>query len=226
MKKHYFNTTEIIIWITSTVLIIASFFIFNSKSTLTLIASLIGCTAIIFNAKGNPIGQALMVIFSLIYGIISYSCRYYGEMITYLGMTAPMAVFALISWIKHPYQNGKLQVAVGSPIKNIYRLVIVTVVITAIFGCILYCFDTSNLFFSTLSVTTSFVAVYLTYKRSPYFSIAYAANDVVLIILWALVTKDDISYASVIICFIAFLISDIYAFIAWQRMKTTQLKSK
>lgn len=42
---------------------------------------------------------ALMIVFSLLYGVISYTCAYYGEMITYLGMTAPMALFALISFL-------------------------------------------------------------------------------------------------------------------------------
>ena len=42
-------------------------------------------------AKGNPVGQGLMILFSVLYGIISWRVAYYGEMITYLGMTAPMA---------------------------------------------------------------------------------------------------------------------------------------
>ena len=42
-------------------------------------------------------GSALMIIFSLFYGYISYTFSYFGEMITYLGMTAPMALFAFIS---------------------------------------------------------------------------------------------------------------------------------
>lgn len=37
----------------------------------------------------------LIIIFSLLYGVISYVFVYYGEMTTYLGMTAPMSVFAL-----------------------------------------------------------------------------------------------------------------------------------
>ena len=39
------------------------------------------------------------------YGAISYTFAYYGEMITYLGMTMPMAVFALISWNAQPLQR-------------------------------------------------------------------------------------------------------------------------
>lgn len=38
-----------------------------------------------------------MILFSLLYGIISFTFSYYGEMLTYVGMTMPMAVFALIS---------------------------------------------------------------------------------------------------------------------------------
>ena len=64
----------------------------------------------VVDAKGNPFGQLLMVIFSLLYGIISYSFHYYGEMITYLGMTMPMVVFALISWLKNTYNGNHAEV--------------------------------------------------------------------------------------------------------------------
>ena len=97
---NYFSNTEILLWCSSVGLIIFSFLLFDRESYLTLLASLLGVTSLIFNAKGNPIGQFLMIIFSLLYGVISFTFQYYGEMITYLGMTMPMAVFALISWLK------------------------------------------------------------------------------------------------------------------------------
>ena len=75
---------------------------------------------------------------------------------------------------------------------------------------------------STLSVTTSFVAVYLTFRRSPLFALAYASNDVVLIILWIMASIYDIRYISVVVCFIAFLVNDIYGYISWQKMKIRQ----
>ena len=79
-------------------------------------------------------------------------------------------------------------------------------------------FNTANIIPSTLSVATSFIAVYLTFRRSPYFALAYAANDVVLIVLWTLAAVEDISYLSVIICFILFLVNDLYGFVSWKRM--------
>ena len=102
-KIQYFSKQEILLWCSSVMLILVSFFLFDRESYLTLTASLIGVTSLIFNAKGNPFGQFLIIIFSLLYGIISFSFQYFGEMITYLGMTMPMALFALIAWLKNPY---------------------------------------------------------------------------------------------------------------------------
>ena len=104
--KNYFSKSEIALWISSVMLIIISFCVFDRTNYLILCASLIGVTSLIFNAKGNPFGQLLMIVFSLLYGIISYSFSYYGEMITYLGMTMPMAIWSTITWIKNPAKNG------------------------------------------------------------------------------------------------------------------------
>lgn len=225
LKKltHYFSTLEIAIWISSVALILASFIIFDRESYLTLLASLIGVTSLILNAKGNPIGQVLMVVFSLLYWVISYSFAYYGEMMTYLGMTAPMAVFACISWLRNPYNGNHAEVKVNRiSKKEVLFMFVLTALITLIFYFILDAFNTANILPSTISVTTSFLAVYLTFRRSAYYALAYAANDIVLIILWTLASLEDLSYLSVLICFAVFLVNDIYGFISWQKMQLRQ----
>lgn len=134
-----------------------------------------------------------MIIFSLLYGVISYAFSYYGEMITYLGMTAPMALFALITWLKNPYRGNRAEVAVNRIGKwELCGMYVLTAVVTVGFYFILDYFETANMIPSTLSVTTSFIAVYLTFRRSPYFALAYAANDVVLIVLWTLAADGSI----------------------------------
>ncbi len=219
----YFSKREIILWLSSVILIIFSFIIFDRENFMTLTASLIGVTSLIFNAKGNPVGQFLMIIFSLLYGKISFSFNYYGEMITYLGMTMPMAIFALISWLRNPYNGNKSEVKVNSlSKKEAVFMSVLTAVVTLIFFLILKYFNTANLLPSTISVTTSFIAAYLTFRRSPYFALAYAGNDIVLIVLWTLASVENAKYISVVVCFVAFLINDIYGFVNWQKMKKRQ----
>ncbi|MDO5146164.1 MAG: nicotinamide riboside transporter PnuC [Eubacteriales bacterium] len=223
---NYFTKTEILLWSISVIFILISFLLFDRKNFLTLAASLIGVTSLIFNAKGNPFGQFLMVVFSLLYGMISFTFSYYGEMITYLGMTAPMAVFALISWMKNPYQGNRAEVRVNRLKRpEVIFMILLTAVITYIFYFILSAFHTANIIPSTVSVTTSFLAVYLTFRRSPFFAVAYAANDIVLILLWTMAALTDISYLSVVICFLMFLANDIYGFINWSNMQKRQEKT-
>lgn len=220
---NYFTREELLLWSASTVLIIVPFYTLNRENYLTLAASLIGVTSLIFNAKGNPFGQFLMVIFSVLYGIISFSFSYYGEMMTYLGMTAPMAVFALISWLRHPYNGNKAEVKVNRLTKkeSLFMLLL-TAAVTFLFFFILAAFHTANLIPSTVSVATSFLAVYLTFKRSAFYAVAYAANDIVLIYLWSMAALSNSSYLSVVICFMIFLVNDIYGFISWSKMQKRQ----
>ena len=222
--KNYFTKGELVLWGSPVTGILVAFLVFDRANYMTLAASLIGVTSLIFNAKGNPIGQAMMIVFSLLYGMISYRFAYYGEMATYLGMTGPMALLALISWLRNPYKGNKAEVAVNriGAVEWILMLIL-SVFVTVAFYFILDYFGTANMLPSTLSVTTSFIAVYLTFRRSPYFALAYAANDIVLIVLWILAAMDDISYLSVVICFVLFLVNDIYGFISWKKMELRQM---
>ncbi len=221
----YFTKSEWILWIGSVSLIIVSFALFDRANYLTLVASLIGATSLIYSAKGNPFGQALMIIFGALYGIISFNFDYYGEMITYLGMTVPMAIIALVEWVRNPYKGNRAQVTVNRlSKKEIMFMLALSVVVTVIFYFILKALGTANIIPSTISITTSFIAAYLTFRRSPYFALVYAMNDVVLIVLWTMATISDISYLSVIICFVMFLVNDLYGFINWKRMQKSQAK--
>lgn len=211
------------LWLFSAVTVSAGFLLCGGLNVLALVASLVGVTALIFVAKGDLLGQALIILFAVLYAIISWQFRYYGEMITYLGMTAPISVLALISWRRNPYSEGQVKVGKMTARKAVL-LCLTAGLVTWGFYYVLAYLNTSNLFFSTVSITTSFFAVSLTVLRSPGYAIAYAANDVVLIILWVLAALEDISFLPLVICFALFFINDLYGFASWQRMKRLQAK--
>ena len=143
----YFSKAEMALWSSSVAFIVISFCVFDRENYFTLLASLIGVTSLIFNAKGNPFGQLLMVVFSFLYGMISLGFAYYGEMITYLGMTMPMAVFALVSWLKNPYKGNRAEVKVNRiSTKETVFMWILTAIVTVIFYFILDAFNTANIY--------------------------------------------------------------------------------
>ena len=227
MLKSFKNLSgfEIKLWIVSVLIVTASFFAAGEFNFLTLIASLIGVTALIFVAKGDVLGQILTVVFSVMYAIISYNFKYYGEMITYVGMTAPIAVLSIITWIKNPYSEKQVKVHhIGR--WGMVVLFVCTTAVTVLFYFILKAFGTANLFFSTISVFTSFLASALMMLRSPYYAVAYAANDIVLIILWVLASVSNIGYLPMIACFVMFLANDVYGFKNWIKMQQNQTEIK
>lgn len=214
------------LWLTSLTIVLVSYllsYLFSGNGDLlNLVASLIGVTALIFVAKGHVLGQLLTVVFSVFYGIISVFFTYYGEMITYLFMTTPMAIVAAIEWIKNPYKDTREVKVHKVTKKQLAFMWLSTFLVTVLFYFILMALNTANLFFSTVSITTSFVASYLTFLRSPYYAIGYSANDIVLIVLWILASVENISYLPMVACFIMFLFNDLYGFYNWRKMQKRQ----
>lgn len=210
------------LWFLSAALITISFLI-SGGSGLTLVASLLGVSALIFMAKGQPLGQLLMAIFAITYAIISYSYSYYGEMITYLGKALPVSLFVMVVWIKHPFKEDNPEIEISElTLKKILIVALLAPIVTYVFYMVLKAFDTPNLMVSTLSITTSFVAASFMFLRSPYYAIFFGFNDIVLIVLWTLAAIDDITYLPMVMLFATFLMNDTYGFISWTRIKTKQ----
>ncbi len=216
---------ELCLWGSSSVIILLSFLLSPEKDWLSLTASLIGATALIFLAKGYVIGQILVIIFSIFYGLVSFYFKYYGEMITYLGMTAPMAVSGAVSWSKNKFGNEPEVKVRPLDRKTVVGLIALTPIVTLVFYLILDCLGNANMLFSTISIATSFIASYLTFFRSPYYALGYAANDIVLIALWVMAAAREPYCLPMVFCFVTFLFNDIYGFYNWKKMKKRQDKA-
>lgn len=229
MRNPFKNLTKFEwgLWLASLLLVSLSLFVPGGRDLLGCIGSLIGVSALIFTAKGDVWGQILIIIFAVFYSIISFSRQYYGEMITYLGMTTPMAVLALVSWLRHPYKGNKSQVEVKRlRAGEIIFGIILMLAVTLLFYFLLGWLKTSNLPLGTLSVATSFIAAYMTYLRSPFYALGYALNDCVLIGMWTVAALEDPGYISMVICFAVFLANDLYGFVNWLKIKKKQEGAK
>ena len=182
------------LWLGSLLVVIVSNVLSGDIDLLTLLAACVGITSLIFAAKGNVWAQILMIVFSVLYGIISWRFHYWGEMIPYLGMT----IQKLSS-------------------RHIMGLGLFGTLTTLIFYMILRMLETPNIVFSTISITTSFLAASLTMLRTSYYALGYALNDIVLIVLWLLASIENPAYIPVAVNFAIFFLNDMYGFISWRK---------
>lgn len=213
---------EWVLWLGSLFIIAVSNILSGGINLLTLMSAWVGITSLVFAAKGNVWAQILMIVFSILYGIISWQFRYWGEMITYLGMTMPMAIWSTVTWIKNPAKNGKEVAIQRLTKKHIAGIVFFGAITTVVFYYILRALDTPNIVLSTISITTSFIAASLTMLRTSYYALGYASNDIVLIILWGLASIDNPAYIPVVVNFVIFFLNDMYGFISWRKREVIQ----
>ena len=218
---------EWILWGISLFIVIVSNVLAGKMDPVNLAATCIGVTALIFVARGDVWGQILTVVFAILYGITAWRFRYWGEILTYLGMSAPIAAMAVVSWLKNPYNGNRNEVKIHRLNgKQKVFMIVSAAVVTGLSGILLAALNTPNLFFSTMSVTTSYLASCLTFQRSSWYGFAYACNDVVLIVLWVLASVEDITYLPMIACFGMFLVNDLYGFVSWKKREEKQKQSQ
>ena len=159
-----------------------------------------------------------MIIFCILYGIISFRFHYWGEMITYLGMTLPMAAWSAITWLRNPSEENENEVAIRTlNKKHIIGLTISTVIVTGIFYYILAWLDTPK-----------YYVQYPVYRDKFYCCISYYAAFFVLRcgICYEWYRADctlgtcfsgDPAYIPVVVNFAIFLLNDMYGFVSWKK---------
>ncbi len=215
---------ERVLWASSIAIIIIAFSLSPKLDFLVLAATLTGVTALIFTAKGDVLGQIFIICFAILYATVSFKQALYGEMISYLFMSGGIAVFSTISWIRHPYAKNQVKINTPTP-RALITIALLSVAVTVSFYFILGALGTASLAVSTFSMTTSFIASSFTLMRYPYYALAYSVNDVVLIVLWTIASLSTPSAIPMVVCFVIFLVNDIYGFTSWLRMAKIQRES-
>ncbi len=212
---------ERILWAASISVIVIAFSLSPALDPLVLAATLTGITALVFTAKGDVLGQIFIIMFAILYAIVSFKQSLYGEMISYLLMSGGIATFSTISWLRHPYAKNQVKINTPTP-RALAVIALLTLCVTVTFYFILRALGTASLYVSTFSMTTSFIASSFTLMRYPYYALAYSVNDVVLIVLWTAASLTDPSAIPMVVCFVIFLVNDLYGFTNWLRMAKIQ----
>ena len=203
--------------------------VFNS-GVLQIIAGVLAVVQTMMFAKGKIEGYFLAIAFIVIYAIVAWNLKLYGEIIIQLVVTLPIIITGVVSWARHrhdDHEDGQV-VIVG----HVGRRELILLILSQLFiGTGLYfmlrAFDTVLLISSTLSVCLSIIAGYLLIRRSRKSMIANVASDINGIVMWSLLLAMGEPAAMVLLAMEAmFLIIDIYGSFEWRNMKKRQRRVK
>ena len=197
--------------------------IFFKSDLLTTSCSIVGIITALLLAKGKNLGQVFGLLITILYSIVSFKNKYYGEVLIYALLMLPMYVIGIITWINH--KNKKTNSVEINSIKK-KEWIIVSFVFALVFVGIYYllkAFNTNELIVSTISVLASLFAVYLQIRRSKYSFSFYIVNDIILMFLWGIpVVRGSFILFPMLLNPTINLINDIYGFYNWKKTEKIQ----
>ncbi len=197
-------------------------FIFKTDK-LTTICSIVGISTALLQAKGKSLGQVFGLLISILYSIVSFQNKFYGEVSLYLFLILPMYVASVISWYRHPNKTTN-SVDINRISKNEWSAIgISSIFITAGIYFLLKSFNTNELIVSTISVVTNLFAIYLQFRRSRFSFYFYIINDVVRIVLWGIpVILGNMLLIPMVFYPVINLINDSYGVHNWKKLEKRQ----
>ena len=205
------------------IIVVSTIGIIFKADLLTTACSIIGINTALLLAKGKNLGQLMGILITLLYSILSFKNKYYGEVLIYVFLMLPMFVVGTFSWIKH--QNKKTNSVEINNIKA-KEWIIVSIIFIGVFIGIYYvlkAFNTNELIVSTASVLASLFAVYLQVRRSKYSFSFYIVNDIILFILWGTpVFKGNYTLIPMLLNPVFNFINDLYGFYYWRKTEKIQ----
>lgn len=205
------------------IIVISSVGLVFKSDLLTTSCSLLCIITVLLIAKGKNIGQVLGVLVTIMYSVVAYKNKYYGEVLINLLLMLPLYIIGIITWINHKDEKTNF-VEINSIQKK--EWIIVAIVFLGIFMGIytlLKFFNTNELIVSTISVLVSLFAAYLQMRRSRYSFSFYLINDIVLMFLWGIpVIHGNYTLFPILLNPMVNFINDMYGSYNWKRTEKIQ----
>lgn len=219
--KDWTNFEKVLLF--GSIIIVGLVGILFKSDLLTISCSIVGIITALLLAKGKNLGQVFGLLITILYSIVSFKNKYYGEVLIYSLLMLPMYIIGIITWINHKNEKTN-SVEINSINKK--EWVIVSIVFVGVFICIYYllkAFNTNELVVSTISVLASLFAVYLQIRRSKYSFSFYMVNDVILMFLWGMpVVRGSYILFPMLLNPTINLINDAYGFYNWKKTEKIQ----
>ena len=195
--------------------------IFCKSNILTIVCSVTGIFVALTQAKGKVISQFIGLILVVLYSILSYQNKYYGEVLIYIFIMFPLFISGIISWIKNIDKETNTVIENKLNKKEWIILILISVILFIGLYNLLKYFNTSQLFVSTLSMVMSLFATYLVVRRSKYGFLFYICNDIILFILWGIpVISGNVLLMPMLFNPIINFVNDCYAWKSWNERES------
>lgn len=197
-------------------MVILGLSIYWRDTPLGMVSSLTGVICVILTAKGTRSCYVFGLINIILYVIISYSQKFYGEVMLNALYYLPMQFIGFYMWSKNLTENGFVK-AKRLNIKQQLFVYILSAISIFIYGYILKQLGGKLPYIDSMSTVLSVTAMYLSIKRYAEQWVMWIVVDIVSIIMWAIALTQGSTDMATMLMWTIYLVNAVYGLIKWEK---------
>lgn len=206
-----------LIWLGFCIAVILGISLWIGDSVIGIICAVTGVAYVVCNGKGKLMAYFFGLINVVLYAIISYNAKYYGEVMLNVIYYLPMQFYGFFQWKKnmdtgtHEVKKRKMTA------RGRFVTALVITVATAIYGIVLNALGGSMPFVDAFTTMASVVALYIAIKMYIEQWMIWLLVDIVTVVLWAFAFANGTDSVATLIMWVLYIANAVVMHIKWAK---------
>ena len=206
-----------ILWLMTACVVIAALSIYWHDSLMGIISATTGVACVVCTGKGKLSAYLFGTVNVVLYAVISYQARYYGEVMLNALYYFPMEFYGFYVWKRH--MNAETHEVEKKRMQPRGRLVLALAIAagTVGYGFILKALGGALPFADALSTVASVAAMIISVHMYMEQWIIWIAVDVVTVIMWAAAFAGGNESMATLLMWIVYLGNAVIMYVKWAK---------
>ncbi|MBQ4531179.1 MAG: nicotinamide mononucleotide transporter [Lachnospiraceae bacterium] len=206
-----------VVWLVISCLAIMGLSVYWKDSVMGIISATTGVACVVCTGKGKLSAYVFGIVNILLYAIISFQAKYYGEVMLNVIYYIPMQFYGFYVWKKNMNQETHEVKKRRMSKKSFWLLLEIIAIATLIYGTFLKYIGGSLSYVDALSTVVSVVAMAISVKMYLEQWILWLVVDSVTVIMWAVAFANGSDSIATLLMWIVYLGNAIVMYIKWAK---------
>lgn len=206
-----------IAWLLICCAVIMALSVYWKDSVIGIISATTGVACVVCTGKGKLSAYIFGVVNILLYALISFEAKYYGEVMLNLLYYFPMQFYGFYVWKKNMNEETHEVKKRKMPKKHFGIVLVVIFVATLIYGTFLKYLGGNLSYVDALSTVVSVVAMVISIKMYLEQWILWLIVDAVTVVMWGIAFANGSDSIATLLMWIVYLGNAFVMYVKWYR---------
>jgi nicotinamide mononucleotide transporter len=206
-----------VIWLITACAIILAVSIYWKDSVMGMVSAITGVACVVCTGKGKLSAYLFGAVNTLLYAVISYKARFYGEVMLNALYYFPMQFYGIYVWSRH--MNEETHEVEKQEMQPGRKMLLLTAVAaaTVAYGFLLKVLGGTLPYVDALSTVVSVAAMILSVRMYAEQWILWIIVDVVTVIMWGFAFLKGNDSIATLVMWMVYLVNAVLMYVKWTK---------